>query len=324
MKTTILLATAFLAFSAHGSDDALKEISISGGYEIQTVGVTVPQSNDPDAPNHVSDSSRSGPRIAFTFKGIRTEYFLDKQQAGGTLTFLPIFVSMDATGWNEGGFGRVSGLEGHSDLVRRMVGALVEGSYDPETGLAEFRGKLARVEYDRDKGIWDWRVLDVEVAAKQAWILVDGTSTIDLEVSLGANIGGLHMNNLAELERALEIAGASSNAFTVNPHAMFKAGFNHKNLRVELVTAGEKRLDLTPGKRPEYLGQRITATSERISTILSAEYVLVKKSEKSPGQWSVFANAGYEYDNLTLSNVFFRTGDAFHSFILMAGLRGRY
>ncbi len=304
-------------------DYAGSGIEIGGGYEVEALSSTVPHNTDPAATTHASDSKRSGGRLAITFRGIDTHYVLDKN-GSGNVTFLPLYLDLDmGSGGAAEGFGRVSGAVGDPNAIRKAVGALIEGSYEPATGIVSFRGKIARVDYDRDKGFWDWKALDAEVVVKKAYPLANGKTVFDIELSVGAAFGGVYMNSLADVERALAIGAASNSALTFNPLAAIRTGFHGTDWKVELITSAEERVDLT-GDKPSYLGHSVSAQSQHLAASLDGEYLIKKKRAANAPSLSVFATASGDYDNLTLSQMFFGTADAFASFKIMAGLRGKF
>ena len=332
MKTNHLLLTAVCAMTAATAafagdtwDYAGSGIEIGGGYEVEALGASAPHSTDSAAATRASDSSRSGGRLVVSFRGIDTHYVLGNGGAGN-ITFIPISLDFDTgSGGYSDNFGRVAGMNGQPGIIRKAVGALLEGNYEGSTGIVSFRGKIARVDYDRDKGFWDWKALDAEVVVKKAYPLANGQTVFDIEVSVGAAVGGVYMNSMTDVEHALGIAGASNNAFTLNPLAAMHAGFHGHDWKVELVTSAEERLDLT-GAKPSYLGNAVSAQSQHLAASLDGEFV-IKRAKPQGAQTpvlSVYANATADYDNLTLSHMFLGTSEAFTSFRVTAGLRGKF
>lgn len=302
-------------------------VELSGGYEYQSIGTTVPKTFDPTAPTRASDNSHSGGRIAIGFQGVKLRFDSKNAKAREVVTFVPLYVVLDASLNGEaGGFGRVADYSGDLNTIRRFIGTLVEATYEPKDEIYSFRAKLARVDYDRDKGTWEWRALDAGVVVTKSWQATDGGVMFDLEVTGGAGFGGTYMKNLADVEAALGIAQPMEHAFTLNPYVAMRTGFRADSWKVELITSAEQRVDLTPkSDQPKYLNNSINVHTQVVSTALEGEWIFAKPRHRSKiEQWSLFGSVGYSYDNLTLSNIFFRTGDAFHSFKVMAGIRGKF
>jgi hypothetical protein len=323
--STLVLVTGLNAWA---DENHRPMIEVSGGYEYEVVGVTVPRTFNPSEVVNASDPSRSGARVSVAVRGVRFETLVGRSNASVSVSFLPFTAVIDASNADAThGFGRVVGADGGGGNLRRLYGVLVEGSYQP-TGLVQVRGKLAQVEYDRDRGFWDWRALDASVAITKAWQL-DGQLVVDLDVSVGGNFGGIHLNRFDDVQRALAISPIQGSALTINPHAAIRAGLSGRDFRVELSGTAEHRVDLTPeGDRPSYIGNRVGVDSQHVQVALDGQYVIwrdpSREGRSGQAELSVFANAAYEYDNLTISNAFFGTNDAFNSFRFMGGLRGRF
>ncbi|MBI3542362.1 MAG: hypothetical protein HY075_03695 [Deltaproteobacteria bacterium] len=323
----MMILTAFfaLAGAASANDDVFSYtgtgVDIGGEYEVEALSTTVPKTNDASSPTHARDTSRSGPRVVLSFHGVQTQ-LLFAGHGRANLTFLPLSAELDVTGGVPDGFGQVSGAQG-SQIVRKAVGALIETAYEPETGIVSFRGKLARVDYDRDKGFWDWKALQAEVVIKKMYPLANGSVAFDLEVSAGVGFGGVYMNGLADLEKALGAAPASNSALTLNPMAAMRVGFHGADWRVGLASTFEERVGLSGGS--SYLGNAASVRSEHVNVAIDGQYTFFRQGTGASARtFSVFVNAGYDYDNLTLSHMFFGTNDAFNSFRVLVGVRGTF
>jgi hypothetical protein len=313
-----LITTALLLSCPAFADATFKTpmIQLGSGYEYETLDVTVPK-GAPGGATHASDSSRSGARLEIGIDG----FGLDFAHGEAKIRFVPLLLVVDPNGQGDG-FGRVSGYDGKSSPVRRVIGALVDGTFRPGDGMLFLRGKLASVDYDRDRGIWDWRAIDAEIGLDKAWKTADGKTQISFKVSVGAGAGGVVMNDLGDVQRALDVSKPINSAITIDPRAMIAVGLKHGNLKLDWVTEAEQRVDLSSGSGQEYLGRAFSANSEHLRTGLDLQYTLV--GDAAGASLSFFVSGSFEYDNLTLSNALFGTGDSFKSFMVMAGLRGTF
>jgi hypothetical protein len=205
------------------------------------------------------------------------------------------------------------------------MGVLVEGNYDPGNGILVLRGKLARIDYDRDKGIFDWRALDASVGI-QTSVAMGEKSKFDIEVDVGSNVGGIKLNGMADLSKALDIAPAMSSAYTINPYAALKAGVYSESIKVELIANAEHRFDLTPSSsRPVYKGRSLNVDSNHLSATLEVEYTFNGKGMEQLGRrMSLFADGIVDVDSLTLSDTLFGSGDLYRSFMGLGGFRMQF
>lgn len=312
-----------------GAPIALPLVEVGGGYTYSVTEVTNPCRGD--CSGYVADSRASSGMITIGVTAVRLADII----AGGTgefdVRFLPLYMIVDAEapGYTDS-FGRAVGV-GSVTHVRRFVGALVQGEYNPSAtgGILALRGRLVTVDYNRDLGTVDWRALDASVGVRGVFG-EPGNLMANLEITAGAGFGGVHLNNLEEVAAAIHATGVQNHSWTANPFVAARAGLRVGGFRVELSGRAEHRADLTAatGGNAMYMTRPLTVDSDRVSTSLDAEFVFLGGpngfDSPAPGPaLGVFVNGTYEYDTLTFTNMFTGSGDDFHQFRIVAGLRGR-
>jgi hypothetical protein len=337
MRSQILSIFFALAVSASAVADqgqqsgtgpiALPLVEVGAGYAYTVQEVTNPCRGD--CVGSARDTRGSGAMISIGVEGLRISDLLTGGPGVYDVRFLPLYmiVDADAPGYGDS-FGRVSGF-GAETHIRRFIGALVQGNYNPRNGLVSLRGKLVSVDYNRDRGTWDWRALDASVGLRGVFGSADGHLRANLEISVGAGIGGIHLNNLEQVAALIAATGTRNHSMTANPFVAARAGLRVGGFRVELVGQAERRVDLTaavdgPGY---YMSRPLTVDSDRVSVGLDAEWVFLGGPQgfdsAGPGL-AAFLSSAYEYDTLTFTNMFTGSGDDFHQFRIVAGLRGRF
>jgi hypothetical protein len=142
-------------------------------------------------------------------------------------------------------------------------------------------------------------------------------------VDIGNNLGGLKLNNMSDLSKALDISPVMNSAFTMNPYAALRAGVYSESLKVELIANAEHRFDLTPASsRPVFGDRKLNVVSMHVSATLEVEYTFNGKSMEQLGcRMSLFADATVDVDTLTLSDTLFGSGDLYRSFMGLGGFR---
>jgi hypothetical protein len=314
------------AFAQGGSTSVGRPmIEVAGGYEYQAMESYVDCVGDCSPAHRATDTSRSGGVLMIGIQGLRLSDMLQGGNGHYDVRFVPLTLTLDNQQLPND-FGRVQGVGQGGSVVRRMIGVLVEASVAPGNSVINLRGKLLQVDYSRDKGFWDWRALDASVGLRKVVMSGNGNVRFDIEVSVGAGIGGVHLNNLDELQAMLGNAPRAENAVTFDPNVAFRTGLRVGSFKIEFIAQGERRVDLTPeSSQGDYFGRALSANSTHIVSALDAEIVIGHHGFDSTGsRLGIFANAAYEYDNLTLSNMFFGQNDAYRSFRLVGGLRGRF
>ncbi len=292
-------------------------IQVGAGYEYQVTEVTVPRTNDASARTHAADRSRSGARTVISIDGIR---YTGWENDSLNVRFIPLYFVVDTRAQGDG-FGRVVGYDGSVNPIRKVVGALVEMQVTspfgrPDEAKLRMRSKLASFEYDRDRGFWDIRFLEVGGGVTRAWKSPDGSVSYNLDLSVGMSAGMVSLNQYSAIEQALQ-SGGVQNAATINPFALFALGAESKDVRVSWTTRAEGRFS-SGSRGTERDPQFPEINSGHIVSALDVQYTFPRT------QISLYANAAYEYDSLTLSHVLFGTNDSFHSFLLTGGVRGRF
>jgi hypothetical protein len=319
-----MASPAFAGTAPGGGPGFSPVIEISVGGERSSTAISSPCAADCGGANR-GKQARSGTLIRFGFKGINASELTDGNVGRYKVSFLPVSMTLDMSESRGDAFGQVEGYEGKSGRIRQVIGALVEGNYNAADGLVSLRGKLVRAEYNRDKGIWDWRALDAAVGIQGA-VMVGGQTSLNIEVDVGGGIGGVSLNGMEDLSRALDVAPAMDGAYTLNPYAAIRTGLHSKSVKIELVASAEKRIDLTPkSDRSSYMGNRLDVDSVHANGTLEVEYTFGGNGLQQMGRrYSVFADLTYDFDTLTLSNLAFDSGDSYRSFIAMAGFRAQF
>lgn len=332
------LSAAALAGSPRVSFPVSSEIEIGVGGEGQSLEFHSDCVTNCKGSHKGSDKSRGGKILKLGFRGISvSELTKDGKSKSGSaggvkLSFIPLSVMFGEKNW--GDFGRVEYGEhekksvGNSDEgsthVRHFIGALVEASYNA-SGWLNLRGKLAQVEYDRDKGIWEWRALDAKVGVEKAWNL-SGETYLNVSFHVGGGVGGVHLNDLAGLQQELKIAPIVDSAYTLNPAAMVNLGVSSSSFKVEWAGRVEKRIDMTAEEnRTEYGDRKLSVDSERFVQNAEVEYAFGGHGHKHMGtRYSLFVSGKHEIDTLTLSGMFFGGDDKFESIQVLGGARARF
>lgn len=260
--------------------------------------------------------------VRLRFEGLRASELLPNGSSRYRISFIPVMMLVDADSQVSGdGFGHVAGFDGSVHRVRQVVGALVEAQYTPTGGVLNLRSRLARVDYNRERGTIDWRALDAAVGI-QGSFRVGGSAVINLELDVGGAVGGSHLRNFSELLTALGAAPASSDHFTSSPFAELRASVVSPRFVMSVMASGERRFDLTPAAdRATYMGHQISVDSYRVTGSADAEVVLYGNALRQMGtRVSLFANLSGEFDTLTLSNVLF--GGSSSNFVQVVGVGG--
>lgn len=265
--------------------------------------------------------------VRLRFEGLRASELLPNGSSRYRLSFIPMMMLIDADSNGAGdGFGHVVGFDGTTHRVRQVVGALVEAQYTPTGGILNLRSRIARVDYNRERGTVDWRALDATVGVLGSF-RVGGSAIINLELDVGGAIGGTHLRNFSELLTALGAAPARSDRFTSSPFAEIRASVVSPRFVLSVMAAGERRFDLTPlTERPVYMGRALSVDSFRVSGALDAEVVLYGNALRQMGtRVSLFANLSGDFDTLTLSNMLFDRMDSnFTQFVGVGGVRVQF
>jgi hypothetical protein len=324
----LALAPSLAGANGGGMDIGRPVLEVAGGYDFQVVQNYTNCGGPCGGPAHSNDGSRSGGIIEIGITGLRLSDLLSGGTGKYDVRFIPLYMIMDTDSHATNSFGRVAGMD-HSTAgpVKKFVGALVEGQWAPGDSIVNLRAKLVQADYDRDKGFWDWRALDASVGIRKAVANASGSVTFNIELDVGGGFGGVHLNGYNDIETALNLAPRmEGNAYTFDPYAAFRTGVRVGSFKMQWVTTGEYRVDLTPGSsRAQYQGTTLGVDSWHVVSALDAEFILGKHGfDSTRSRIGVFANAAYDFDTLTMSNMFFREGDAFQSFRLIAGVRGRF
>jgi hypothetical protein len=150
-----------------GGPIALPMVEVGAGYAYTVQEVTNPCLGD--CVGHIRDTRGSGAMISIGIEGLRLSDLMTGGDGVYDVRFLPLFMIVDAEAPAYGdSFGRVAGF-GAQTHIRRFIGALVQGNYNAANGLVALRGKLVSVDYNRDRGTWDWRALDASVGIRGAF-----------------------------------------------------------------------------------------------------------------------------------------------------------
>jgi hypothetical protein len=319
-----LIATSALASNQTPGKRPSAMVEISIGAEGNSTGIYSPCAVNCGEDNTGSQSHK-GTLIRFGFTGIAASELGKGNIGKAKVMFLPISMTMDMGEAQGDAFGHVVGYEGDKGHIKQMTGALVEANVNP-AGVVSLRGKLLKAEYNRDKGIYDWRAIDASVGL-QAGVMVGGSTSLNIEVDVGGGIGGVHLNGMEDLSAALNVAPMMDGAYTINPYAAVRAGLHTSSLKVELIGSVEKRIDLTSSDdRAVYQGRSMNVNSVHASGTAEVEFTFGGAGNRQMGRrYSVFADATYDFDTLTLSQMAFGNEDSvYRAFTLMAGGRVQF
>jgi hypothetical protein len=180
-----------------------------------------------------------------------------------------------------------------------------------------FRGRFGTIDYDREKGFWDWRALELQAIASRGFAITDRARLV-AELGLGASAGGIEITNLAALERALKLSRRSDEAVTIEPVATGLVALRGGTWSVGLVGAVAQRFDVT-GHRPVYQGRQVDAQSTHGRFDLIGEFLLA--TDGHGRTLSGVLETGVEFDNLTVIRMLFGSSDAFIAFQSLLGAR---
>ncbi len=304
-------------------------VEVGAGYTYSVTEVTNPCRGE--CSGSVTDTRASGAMVTIGVTAVRLSDLTSGGNGEFDVRFLPLYMIVDgeASSYTDS-FGRFAGI-GASTHVRRFIGALVQGEYNPAAtgGIMGLRARLVSVDYNRDRGTWDWRALDASVALRGVFGGADGGLMGNIEISVGAGIGGVHLNNLEQIAAMIGATGVSNDSITANPFVAARAGLRAGAFRVELSGRFEHRADLTAatGGSAVYMTRPLTVDSDRAVAALDAEFMFLggpNGSDSSGPALGAFLNAAYEYDTLTFTNMFTGSGDDYHQFRIVGGLRGQF
>lgn len=306
------IASVFLllCLTAH-ADSAFEQPSFDAafGYEWQQIEFTSHQ-----------DRARSGFRLSIKVEDLKLEKSFNNGSRG-RIVFVPLRVVF-AQEKHGAGFGRVADYEAQPSHVRRITGALVQTGYVSKKERLFARAKFVSFDYDRDRGLWDWRVLDVAVGVRLARTM--GTYVVSLETNIGSGIGGLELKSLDKIEEALQVEPVRAQTLTLSPYASFIAAVRTPRLKVEWIAEALKRIELSSSdENARYLGRELSVESHVLESALDVQYSL-GRSGGTKSKVSFYGNVAYQYDSLTLGHVVFGARDSFQSLGALTGIRGRF
>lgn len=319
-----LIATSALAGNQTSGKGFSPMVEISIGAEGNSTGIYSPCAVNCGDDN-TGSQARTNKLVRFGFAGISASELGRGNIGKAKVMFLPISMMVDMGEAKGDSFGHVAGYEGEKGHIKQMMGALVEANVNP-AGVISLRGKVLKAEYNRDKGIYDWRAIDASVGLQGA-VMIGGSTSLNVEVDVGGGIGGVHLNGMEDLSAALNVAPMMDGAYTINPYAALRAGLRSSSLKVELIGSVEKRIDLTStDSRPIYNGRSMNVNSIHAAGTADVEFTFGGAGNRQMGRrLSVFANGTYDFDTLTLSQMAFGNEDSvYRSFTLLAGGRVQF
>ncbi len=209
--------------------------------------------------------------------------------------------------------------------VRKATGTPLLGVLRPGWGPIGIELRLGRLDYDREKGLWDWQVFDARLTGATTVQLPHGLR-FAVFLGAGASLGGIELSGLSALEQALQLGHHSNESVTIDPKAFGRLELRGGRWAAGWRGAWEHRFDLT-GNRPTYQGRRIDAQSNQAHADLFGEYELWRAAgaEGDDGRrLTAVLETGIEYDDLTVIRILFGTSDAFVAIQTLLGVRGNF
>lgn len=311
---TLLTASGSRAFANDSWSVDHPEIEIAAGYELETMGEMT----------RASLERHDGARISAHLSG---PVFENSNSLGeAQIIFLPLYLVFDPNPiLRAAGIEPPSSQANSNNSVRKVVGALVTGTLFSQSLPVGFRAKLAVMDYDREKGLFDWRIFQGEFVIRKTFP-VNANTAVEVETAIGVSAGGNEIKSLADLERALGLERGANQFFTLNAIALARLGLTSGNWRAEAIASFEQRLDVTQ-QTAEYLGHRLSAQSQKFRVDLRGEYVLWKLRRRTHGESSsvaLFGDLALDYDNLTAVHILFNIPDAYAAIWAMGGVKIRF